>query len=402
MFTGLFPAEHGVTNGFTDTAIGLTDDVRTITERLADRGYRTAGFSNNPWVGGLSGLDRGFDEFVEWNLEISATEGSSIHRRRDRAYSRAHALLGHAARQPVFLLKRPFFTANLVDRARRWLRSGDGGPTFTFMNLMEAHSPYFPPRRAFRALDLSPPGPVEPRLLNTKLLGYTMGRLDLDADRRRRALEFYDACLRYQDERLGDLIETLEAAGRYDETLLVVCADHGKTLGEYDRDGTPPHYLRRLNTRVPLVVKYPGQRTGRRVERPVELTRLFGLIDSGGDRTLREASDGTALTEEYVPHTGTTSTDVTRWRSLSTPDHSLLRSDRGETYLLDHTAGERLLNGETAAPAGDAADGDGRRLDERLDERVAALADGDHATTGEGDDLRTDVESQLRDLGYLD
>jgi choline-sulfatase len=411
MFTGLFPSEHGVTNGFTDRAIGLPDSVRTVTQRLAERGYRTAGFSNNPWVGRLSGLDRGFDEFVEWNLELSATSGAPIHRTRDRVYSKASALLGHAARQPLFLVKRPFFTANLVDRARRWVAADGTDPTFTFLNLMEAHSPYFPPRRAFRSLGLSPPGPVEPRVMNTKLLGYTMGRLELDDERRRRALEFYDACLRYQDEQLGALVETLKREGRYEDTLLVVCADHGKTLGEYDREGSPPHYLRRLNTRVPLVVKYPEQETGERVDRPVELTDLFELVDGGGDSPLEAWSDGTALTEDFLPHTGSTATDVTRWRSLSTCDHTLLRAETDETYLLDHTEGERVRQGAaarsvTVGGGGDGHDADGdsdsdRRLADHLDDRVVALAAGRAREEASSDDLRGDVESQLRDLGYI-
>lgn len=149
MFTGRYPSEHGVTNGFTDRSIRLPEGFPTVAERLSQRGYRTAGFSNNPWVGQLSGLDRGFDEYVEWDLEISQSASADAHRSRDALLSRTHSAVGLAASQPLVLLKRRFFTANLVERAKRWFDGADA-PTFAFMNLMEAHGPYYPPDEAFR------------------------------------------------------------------------------------------------------------------------------------------------------------------------------------------------------------------------------------------------------------
>ena len=396
MFTGTFPSEHGVTNGFADASVRLPDCVEPLGEHLADAGYRTAGFSNNPWVGQLSGLDRGFDEFVEWDLEISRSADEGLHGPRERGLSRLHAVLGNAARQPVFLLKRRFFTGRLVDRATDWIaRTADGAaPTFTFLNLMEAHSPYFPPSSAFAALDLPTPGPVEPRVLNTKLLGYVMGNLELDGDRRRRVMEYYDASLRYQDGQLARLLDALREHGAYDDTLVVVCADHGKTLGEYAREETPPHYTRNLNVDVPLVVKRPGQRTGAHEAAPVELTGLHDLVLSGGETTLAAASGdgGVALVEDHVPHAGAeTPDDVTRWRAVTDGDRRLVRGEDGEEYLF-------VVGDGTDERAGDP--GTARDLRDRLDERVAALGtptEGD----GEAADLDRTVEGQLRDLGYM-
>ena len=389
MFTGRFPSEHGVTNGFTDRSLELPEAVTTVTERLAETGFRTAGFSNNPWVGTLSGLNRGFEEYVEWNLAISERNGTGIHRRRDRVYSRASTVLGHASRQPLSVLKRPFFTSNLVERASNWLRETDGG-AFTFLNLMEAHNPYFPPKRAFAELGLDPPGPVEPRLLNTRLLAYTMGRRDLE-DERSRVLEYYDACVRYEDGLLGELVGTLRELGRFDDALLVVCADHGKTLGEYDRDAVPPHYVRDVNTNVPLVVKYPGQREGTRVEAPVELTSLFELFVGDHEERLPEAPDG-ALTEDFVPHTGRTSTDVTRWRVLADTDVKYVRSDDGRAYLFERgERGERPNRSERIR----------ERMCETLDDRIEGLAPTAERADQPARELGGDVESQLEDLGYL-
>lgn len=400
MFTGSFPSEHGVTNGFADASVRLPDDVEPLGETLADAGYRTAGFSNNPWVGQLSELSRGFEEFVEWDLEISRSAGDGLHATRDRGLSELHSALGNAARQPLFLLKRRFFTERLVDRATDWLErtADDPAPTFTFLNLMEAHSPYFPPSEAFDALDLADPSVVEPRVLNTKLLAYVMGNLDLDPARRRRVMEYYDASLRYQDGQVARLLDALREHGVYDDTLVVVCSDHGKTLGDFDRDDAPPHYTRNINVNVPLFVKRPGQRTGDRESRPVELTGLHDLVLSGGETTLQETSGGSdvALVEDFVPHAGSeTPQEVTRWRVAAGRNHRLVRGENGEEHLF-------VVDGGTDVRVPDPDLDRLAALRERLDERVEALGSASAADDeGASPELDRTVEGQLKDLGYM-
>lgn len=391
MFTGLYPSEHGVTNGFLDRSVELTGAHRTLVEELADSGYLTAGFSNNPWVGQLSDLHRGFDEFTEWDLEVSRSGLASIHSTTDQAFSRGHRLLGLLSRQPMFLLKRRFFTTSLIDRATQWLTwAGDTpDPSFTFLNLMEAHSPYFPPRRAFRELSFDEPNFIEPRILNTKLLAYVMGRADLSISQRRRILEFYDASVRYQDEQVGRLIGHLKTLGAFDDTLIVVTSDHGKTLGEYARDGTPPHYTRPINTDVPLVVKMPGQSRGAVVDTPAELARLPALLWAGtGSPEEHLCVDDVALVEDFVPHTGRSTKPITRWRVVTDGTHRLIASDDGREYF-DHAG---TLIDEPP---------EGERLRQALSRRIDELT-----STGESPDasrkIPAGVEGQLHDLGYLE
>ena len=395
MFTGLFPSEHGVTNGFTDTSLELPTEIETMTEKLSAAGYRTAGFSNNPWVGSLSGLDRGFDEYVEWDLEIGADGDADIATKRDQLYSRGHSLLAQAARQPVFLLKRRFFTSNLVERATRWLEATvpDDRPSFTFLNLMEAHSPYFPPRSAFEKLDLPVPGPIEPRSLNTKLLAYVMGKTDMSPEFQKRVLEFYNASLRYQDEQFGELLSTLKRLDAFEETLVVVCSDHGKTLGEYDRDSTPPHYTRPINTDVPLLVKRPGQQVSNRVSAPTELSAIHDVIlDGNGPPEQMLTRERCALVEDFVPHTGKKSTDVTRWRLASDGQFRYLRSDDGDEHLfMPEAHGTEAIEDHDRGPW----------LRDAMDRRIEQLRPA--AERSETDAaLSRGVEAQLGDLGYLE
>lgn len=388
MFTGRFPSEHGITNGFPDRSLRLPDEFQTVTERLADSGYRTAGFSNNPWVGRLSGLDRGFDTYVEWDLEIGRGPDMPIHHGRDQTYSRAHAALGLAARQPLAIVKRRFFTKSLVERAKRWFDHGDS-PTFTFMNLMEAHSPYYPPREAFRKLGLPTPGPIEARSLNTKLIPYTAGKTSLDGTTRERVLEFYDASARFQDRQLRSLLEHLVRLGRFEDMLVVVCADHGKTLGEFDRSATPPHYLRNVNTKVPLVIKRPGQGSGKRIERPVELTGLYDLfVDRDAETDL--ARRGVALIEDHIPHTGRSVESVTKWWAVADGNRKYLRSEAGDEFVLEGRGLDETVSHNGAG-----------KLQSAMDERLGALAEPIETTDEPGSGFDRNVEGQLEDLGYL-
>jgi hypothetical protein len=222
------------------------------------------------------------------------------------------------------------------------------------------------------------------------LLAYVLGKRALSPGERRRVHEFLDASVRYQDREFDRLLSSLRETGRLDDALVVVCADHGKTLGEFDRRGTVPHYLRDLNVRVPLLIKWPGQTDGERVETPVELADLYGLLTGDDDLPVRE---GGAVVEDHLPHTASGSRSVTRWRAIADGDRKLLRCEDGREFLL---AGEGLDEAVV-----EDADADSTALRTRLAERVEGLDVRSGAQSGTEAGLGDDVESQLEDLGYL-
>lgn len=67
----------------------------------------------------------------------------------------------------------------------------------------------------------------------------------------------YDVGVRYMDEHLGQLLGSLDQAGVLDETVVVVSADHGESLGEMNVWGDH-HFADHLTCRVPLIVRWPG------------------------------------------------------------------------------------------------------------------------------------------------
>jgi choline-sulfatase len=76
-------------------------------------------------------------------------------------------------------------------------------------------------------------------------------------DAARRMFDGYDAGIRYADEHIGRLMNTLADVGVLDETVIIVTGDHGENLGElniYCDHQTADH----VTSRVPLIVKWPG------------------------------------------------------------------------------------------------------------------------------------------------
>ena len=84
--------------------------------------------------------------------------------------------------------------------------------------------------------------------------------------------DYYDEAVANSDLAMKDLITGLKKLGLYDDTILIVSADHGTGLMEHGRyGGFHPHYEQ---IHVPLLMHVPGFK-GRRVE------AMTGLFDIG-------------------------------------------------------------------------------------------------------------------------
>lgn len=121
--------------------------------------------------------------------------------------------------------------------------------TVHFSHILLPHRPW----RFSTEMRLSRELPTDPRPSNT-------------VDRRR---DSYQALLRQfvaTDTLLGEFLDALEASQNRDRTMLVVTSDHGMTFvpGESFRDKVNPSRRDTLEDiyRVPLFVRYPGQRVG--------------------------------------------------------------------------------------------------------------------------------------------
>lgn len=393
MFTGLYPSEHGITNVFSGEPFGSPEALDRLATRLSKRSYRTGGFSANPWVGQNSGLDDGFDLFVEWDLEVSSVPSEWSLQRWERLHSMLHTVIGKLSEQPLALLKDGFFSDRLFSSAGRWA-TANGAPSYTFLNVMESHTPYYPSGDVFEELGLKRPSALEPRILNMRIAKDQLQGKGTAVSKPERIREYYDSTIRSQDRRLGRFLDQLKSHGAYDESLVIVTADHGKTLGEFDRDGVPSHTVRDITVNVPLVVKFPHQRQQQRLTDPFEMVNIGDLIlaDDPNPSLATAATSQYALVEDYVPHTGSEPQDVTRWRALTDGKHKYVVDDASNEFLLEGTAEAEsvVTDPDRSASMADA-----------LAEKLATLDHEQPAVIEETEELDEAVKTQLKDIGYL-
>jgi uncharacterized sulfatase len=309
LFTGQYPTTHGVTQ----SSQGLSPDRPHVAEVLAQAGYETVGFCNNPLVGILNnGFKRGFETFYNYGGAIPSLprhssplptplnylgEGYTQFLRRisypiqnffgqsDLAFrvSLNAWLTPIWSKLANFKGQNPRSVKDVIWYLNQREQQASEQPLFLFLNLMETHLPFWPPgeyidrmapyirqskeartimrdwnREAYRwAAPLKEPlGELESRVLN----------------------DLYDAEVAFQDDYLGRLFATLEQRSRAKDTLTIIVADHGDGLGDHGYFGHAFVAYEEL-VHVPLIINWPGRyETGQRVATPVSTRRIFHTL----------------------------------------------------------------------------------------------------------------------------
>lgn len=288
MFTGVYPSVHQTVQSYSV----LPSHLPTLSERLNQGGYYTAGFCNNPLVGVINnGLRRGFYSFLNYSGLLTsypnqAGQDSGLIDRYRQGFKRLLAgLLNRVqtafARSDTLLalsftpLMVPLWQTALSFKGNTIKSLNDAvdlfiqrpgltaeQPIFAFINLMGTHMPYHPPRSY---MERFAPHVLRDRAAQTFLrrfnsdvygwLAPLTGALD---EQQKATLDgMYDAEVAYQDEQVGVFLKKLEQAGVLENTLVVICSDHGEHLGEKQFMG---HSLSLYNelVRVPLIIRDPN------------------------------------------------------------------------------------------------------------------------------------------------
>jgi len=308
MFTGLYPATHGVTQS-TSAISGMHP---TAPEILRGAGYQTVAFCNNPLVGVLNnGLQRGFERF--YNYASAAPFRPAEERRHPLLKAALRNFRRHVARpignqfsqsDTMFRVAlNPLFTplwtrlirfkgdtgGSVDDLIAYWGAHQAGGaerPLFAFLNLMGAHLPYNPPADALRQVG-SPLASAQYRFMrgfNGNAAAWATPPEEPLPDWQRAALDsFYDAEIYAQDAHLGRLLQWLKTSGTLQNTLVIICADHGEGHGDHGFFGHGFVTYQEL-VHVPLVIHWPdGEGVGQVEPRNVSTRRIFHTLLAAAD-----------------------------------------------------------------------------------------------------------------------
>ena len=241
LFTGLRPTRHGVTEGGRGA---LRDEQVTLAEHFRDAGWRTACFTNNAHISPQRGLSQGFEHY------------DPPHTVEERPYPYARPTHVEAG-----------------DWAVKVARAGER--FFLFINDMEPHAPYTPPQEvasAFVSPGADPDDVSWATTLNYPVtMGFSLFQEEFSPEKLKVLSDHYDAEVATLDREVGALLDRLRAEGLLDETLVVICSDHGENLGDHHLMEHGMALYRSL-LHVPLVIRLPGRFDGgRRVD---DLVRL--------------------------------------------------------------------------------------------------------------------------------
>ena len=177
--------------------------------------------------------------------------------------------------------------------AEHWLdeNAGHHERFFLFVDEFDPHEPFDTPEPWASRYD---PDWEGPHLIWPPYLEGALRRGVLDERQARQVRASYGAKLSMIDHWLGRLIAAMDRHGLWEDTVFVVCTDHGHYLGEKDIWGKPGVPVQEPLGHVPLLIHWPGVAPGTSdaltatVDVFATLCELFGV-------TVRQRTHGHSL-----------------------------------------------------------------------------------------------------------
>jgi arylsulfatase len=277
----------------------IPDEVVTMAEYLGPLGYSSYGLSGNPNNSQARNSHQGFDIF-----------------------------------QKIF---RPY------PQSTRAIELIEQQPADKPMYLQLHYLPPHPPLRPTKEFDVySDPDYVGPVNASMRLRPYSLGRKVLTPKDVTQLIALYDGNLKMADDAIGQVLEALKKAGRWDNTVILVTSDHGEAFEEHDVFSHNSTVYEEM-IHVPFVLRLPGGviPDGVDVDRPVALAdivptliRRLGLPPAPevwGEDLLGDRGPRYLFHRTHEPRNAALGVRSERWKAI-------VRSDRQEPRLFDMEA----------------------------------------------------------------
>jgi len=297
-FTSTYASTHGCIKE--QPGSFLTSSLITIAEVLEAHGYYTLAVNSNPHLKpGTSGWDQGFHL-----MKHTDTKPGNPERLTDEAIALLRGI-----------------SALLEKNAEKRF--------FLYLFYFDPHYPFEPAHKRFTLEDYGPLGGLEGK---------------------RRCIVNYDNEIVDTDAAVGRLLAELKELGLYEESLIIVTADHGESLHEH---GEANHGLKLYDStlRIPLIIKGVGQ--GRVAGQVRAIDVMPTVLDVAGirpDGALREQMKGISLlpfARKQAERTGLRAISETQMREcnqrcIRTEEYKLMQIfEHGVEHLYDLRADAR-------------------------------------------------------------
>lgn len=297
LLTGMSPWNHGVLGA---GKVGRAYPVE-MPRVLRDAGYHTLGIGKMHWD-----HQRTLHGFHKTILDESGRELSEDFRSDYRAWFASVAPdsdpdatgidFNSFRAAPYHLPEELHPTRWTADVAVRFLQQyRQPKPFFLKVSFARPHSPYDPPKRwmdAYENADLPRAEVGEWAALRYRAENRpgetTIWRGDLGSAQVRYARQGYYGSVSFIDEQIGRIVETLNARGLLENTLIVYTSDHGDMTGDHHL--WRKSYAYEPSARIPMIVRWPenlvSAKRGQVRTEPVELRDILATFcDAAGTKT---------------------------------------------------------------------------------------------------------------------
>jgi len=410
-FPGILAGRHGYDSVIYQDPIwkALRENENTLASELQNEGYETFAVVTNPHLTEERNFNRGFQRYRNLRIRGESHEG----RRGAQGFDTIERLLSKL-RLSVGEYTPTSVYAACYAAFRYWQRNRDWPsvrgnrvveefepemkratePFFGWTHLMDAHAPIHPS--------------VMGEGFREQLSGlYSDGKRSKNAETSVYS-DMYDSSIKYIDQRVSDVLSTLKDEGLWENTIVIVAADHGEALDDRGIYGHPWHYMFDELLHVPLLLRVPDSvpvSLPDRVEEPFSLAWLHELITEIADIDGFDMASSTDRQSHLIPDT----TPQLVSDSVSHLGHSLAIRDSSELLVIHY--GERTspnpVECEIMAPYtgqnlvmkdGDVVESTESGEIEAYVEELRTLPD---SLPRIGDNLSQDAEDRLRELGYV-
>lgn len=321
IFTGHSPRSHGAHESNPDLLPHpISTNLVTLPELISQQGYRIAGIVSN--FGSLTpafGFGRGFSYYDCASPDDFFTLTGRPYLLREFVRNVAATVIAPSRREALFASAK-----SINERAGVFLEATARShqPFFLFLNYMDAHVPYVPPHpfdMRYSGKDESFRWSEYQKIFEEVTVRHTRPLLDRE---RRHLVSQYDGSIAYLDDQLEHLFQKLRALKLFENSLIIITADHGEAFGESSIIGHGTS-LYQHQVHVPLLIKYPQSQKAGTVAALVSSVDLLPTIMDVIGAPLPANTEGRSLrqveplatrwisSESYKPRgPGFTSTDA--------------------------------------------------------------------------------------------
>jgi arylsulfatase A-like enzyme/cytochrome c-type biogenesis protein CcmH/NrfG len=224
MLTGTYPMLSGM-HDFSGNKLSPLQP--TLASILKQAGYETGAVIGAAVLDSRFGLNQGFDFYYD-HFDFSRLDEANL----DEMERPGNVVTDVA----LDWLEKDWLEKD-------WPSKNSQKKFFLWMHLYDPHFPYHPPEPFSREYAAQP----------------------------------YDGEIAFADEQVGRLLRFLKEKGIYQNTVIVLCGDHGESLGEHG-EKTHGFFIYNATMHVPLIIRLPENAASRTVADPVSLVDLMPTV----------------------------------------------------------------------------------------------------------------------------